>query len=77
MAQFQILYWHDIPVQVKAKSGRQRASQPLANRFQVAIDNAAMAAGLVGSDEYTDLFHWSDPQERDGTPEATAVQLKK
>ncbi|MEJ2750941.1 MAG: virulence factor [Anaerolineae bacterium] len=75
MATYQILYWHDIPVQVKAKAGRDRVSKPLSNRFQVAIDNAAMAAGLMGSDEYTDLFKWSEAQERDGTAEAVSTAV--
>jgi len=75
MATYQILYWHDIPVQVKAKAGRQRASQPLSDRFQDAIDRAAMAAGLVGSDEYTDAFQWSEPKERDGTAESVAAAV--
>jgi hypothetical protein len=75
MAQCQILYWHDIPIQVKAKSGRERVSKPLSDRFQKAIDHAAMTAGLVGSDEYTDLFRWSEPEERDGTAEAVATAV--
>jgi hypothetical protein len=75
MATYQILYWHDIPVQVKARNGRQRASQPLSNRFQEAIDRAAMAAGLVGSDAYTDIFQWSEPAERDGAVEAVAAAV--
>jgi hypothetical protein len=75
MATYQILYWHDIPVQVKAKAGRQRTSQPLSDRFQDAIDRAAMTAGLVGSDEYTELFRWSEAQEREGTPEAVAAAV--
>jgi hypothetical protein len=73
MAQFQILYWHDIPVQVKARDGRQRASRPLSDRFQDAIDRAAVAAGLIGSDEYTDAFQWSEPEEREGTAESVAA----
>ena len=68
----QILYWCDIPVQVRAKKGRERFSVELAPRFQIAIDNAAMQAGLVGSDAYTDQFHWSDPEERAGQPEEAA-----
>ncbi|MCB9418696.1 MAG: virulence factor [Ardenticatenaceae bacterium] len=75
MAQFQILYWHDIPVQVKAKAGRERVSKPLPDRFQIAVDNAAMAAGLVGSDEYTDLFQWSEAQEREGSAEEVATAV--
>ncbi len=47
-----IIYWRDIPAQVVAKAGRQRAKRELSPRFQVAIDRAAMEAGLVGTDEY-------------------------
>ena len=45
MAKYQILYWHDIPLQVKAQVGRTRSSKPLSERFQVAVDNASMEAG--------------------------------
>lgn len=67
MAEYQVLYWHDIPLQVRSGSRRDRVSQELASRFQVAIDKAAMAAELVGTDQYLSEFHWSEPQERDGT----------
>ncbi|HLF89090.1 MAG TPA: virulence factor [Anaerolineales bacterium] len=69
MAKYQILYWHDIPLQVKAQEGRTRASKPLSERFQVAVDNASMEAGLTGTDEYLNLMQWGDPQEREGTPD--------
>jgi hypothetical protein len=47
-------------------------SVQLAQRFQEAIDAAAMAAGLIGSDDYTNAFQWSEPEERDGTPHLVA-----
>lgn len=79
MTQYQIMYWHDIPVQVRAGGRRDRVSKELPERFQQAIDNAAMAAGLFGSDEYTNQFKWSDPIERDGAPQevvdAVAAEL--
>ncbi len=68
MAQYQILYWHDIPLQVRAGGRRDRVSQELEPRFQVAIDKAAMAANLVGTDQYLNEFHWAEPQDRDGEP---------
>lgn len=70
MAQYQIMYWHDIPIQVRAGGRRDRASRELSERFQAAIDKAAMAAGVTGSDAYSEGFHWSQPQEREGTPAA-------
>jgi hypothetical protein len=73
MASYQILYWHDIPAQVRAKgAGRDRVSVMLPQRFQEAIDNAAMSAGLIGSDEYSDAFRWSEPQEREGSAQEVA-----
>ncbi|MEZ4768031.1 MAG: virulence factor [Caldilineales bacterium] len=75
MAQVQVLYWHDIPTQVRVREGRDRASQSLSPRFQEAIDNAAMAAGVTGSDAYTDGFHWEDAGERAGAPGETAAAV--
>jgi hypothetical protein len=75
MASYQILYWHDIPVQVRAKGAGGRVSKQLPPRFQEAIDQAAMAAGLIGSDEYTEAFRWSDAQERDGSAEEVAAAV--
>lgn len=66
MAQIQVLYWHDIPAQVRVREGRERASQALPARFQEAIDNAAMAAGITGSEGYTDGFRWQEAGERPG-----------
>jgi len=75
MATYQILYWHDIPVQVRAKDASGRASAALPARFQEAIDQAAMAAGLIGSDDYTEAFRWGEQQERAGTAREVADAL--
>ncbi len=75
MAQYQILYWHDIPLQVRSRAGRERANVSLPLRFQEAVDAAAMAAGMTGDDAYTDGLRWSDPQERDGAPDEVAAAV--
>ncbi|HHY54122.1 MAG TPA: hypothetical protein GYA08_01670 [Chloroflexi bacterium] len=75
MASYQILYWADIPVQVKANVGRNRRTAPLSSRFAEAIDAAAMAAGLSASDAYMEQFHWSESQEREGEPEVVAATV--
>ena len=72
MASYQILYWHDIPVQVRAGGRRDRVSEALPDRFLEAVDKAAMRAGLTGSDAYTDGFQWGEQQEREGSAEAVA-----
>jgi methionine-rich copper-binding protein CopC len=68
MATYQILYWHDIPVQVRSGRRRDRVSQELALRFQEAVDSAAMAAKLTGTEGYLEGFKWAPAQERDGSP---------
>lgn len=52
MAKLITMYWRDIPSQVIAKRGRETVKVPLSERFQVAIDRAAMRAGKGGSDAY-------------------------
>lgn len=56
MAQLTIVYWRDIPAQVIAKAGRRNAKIQLSERFEKAIDRAAMRAKLTGTDAY--LEHW-------------------
>jgi len=75
VAEFQVLYWHDIPLQVRAGNRRNRVSFELAPRFQAAIDQAAMASGLIGTDEYLDGFRWSEIQEREGSAEEVAATV--
>jgi len=67
---YQILYWHDIPVQIRVREGRNRISRALPQRFQSAVDKAAMRAGHASGDAYTDGYHWSELQEHPGEAEA-------
>ena len=56
MAELTVIYWRDIPAQVTATDGAASVRVVLPDRFQEAIDEAAMVAGLVGSDDY--LAEW-------------------
>ena len=56
MPELTVIWWREIPAQVTAKEGRQRAAVELPERFQEAIDAAAMRAGLIGTDTY--LEEW-------------------
>ena len=69
MAEYQILYWCDIPAQLKAFEGKKPISRPLPDRFQVEIDRVAMKDGLYGTDDYLDQWQWSGKQEREGSAE--------
>jgi hypothetical protein len=52
MAELIKIYWRDIPSQVTAKAGRKTAKILLSDRFQQAVDRAAMRAGKGSSDAY-------------------------
>lgn len=56
MAKLTIVYWRDIPAQVIGKAGRRTVRKQLSQRFQEAIDRAAMRAGRGSSDLY--LSEW-------------------
>ncbi|MCX6025640.1 MAG: virulence factor [Chloroflexi bacterium] len=71
----QIVSWRDIPAQVKVRAGRTRISRPLAERFQRAIDEAAMRAGKSGGDEYLTEWRTSDPETREGEPASVAEEF--
>lgn len=56
MANLIITYWRDIPSQVSIKAGRREEKRMLAERFQEAIDMAAMRGGASDTDAY--LADW-------------------
>lgn len=56
MAKLTTVYWRDIPAQVIGKVGRRTFRKQLSQRFQEAIDRAAMRAGRGSSDAY--LSEW-------------------
>ena len=66
MTRYQILYWKDIPAQIRVfpDAGRPLSRQ-LPDRFQEEIDARAMREGLAGTDEYLQQWHWSEKMERD------------
>lgn len=62
MASLTIISWRDIPAQVVVKRGRETAKAKLSDRFQEAVDRAAMRAGKGSSDLY--LAEWKRSDAR-------------
>ena len=79
MADYQITYWRDIPSMVTARDGAGTSKVSLPNRFQEAIDEAAMRAGASDADAYLADWRQGDWQARDGdsgeVAEAVAAEL--
>ena len=66
MTKYQVLYWRDIPAQVRVYRGRRPLSRQMPDWFQQEIDRVAMRDGLTGTDAYLDEWHWSEKQEWTG-----------
>ena len=66
MANYQILYWQDIPSQVNAWDDFDEVKIELGAGFPERIDAAAQAQGLTAADDYLAQWRWSDEQEKDG-----------
>ena len=77
MAKLISIYWRDIPSQVIAKKGRTSAKVQLSERFQVAIDKAAMRAGKQGSAEYLDDWRRSYSDCGDNLEKEASEAAKK
>jgi hypothetical protein len=61
-----VVFWRDIPAQVKAGSGRQTVRRELPPRFAEAIDAAAMRSGAKDSDSYLAEWRTGAPVEIEG-----------
>ena len=82
MASLIVISWRDIPAQVIGKRGRESAKVQLSQRFQEAVDRAAMRAGKGSSDAY--LADWArsapapcgDDLKAEASAEAARLEAK-
>jgi len=76
-AKFQILFWQDIPSQVKAWDESNEIKLELPQRFSVRIDSLAQSKGLTSADDFLSQWKWSEEQERAGTADEVAQIIKR
>ena len=79
MVDVTVVYWRDIPAQVIVGKGRRGAKKPLPERFEQAIDRAAMKVGAGDTDAYLAEWRKAAPYQVEGDPaevaEAEAARL--
>ena len=68
-----IVYWRDIPAQVIVGKGRRGSKAPLPERFEQAIDRAAMKIGAEDSDAYMAEWRKAEPFTVEGEPDDIAA----
>ena len=75
MIKARIIFWRDIPVQVKVRNGRICHTQPLSPRFQQAVHRAAYRGKAISGDAYVQEWRLSDWQEREGILEEVVMAI--
>ena len=66
MADVIVVYWRDIPAQVIVGKGRKASKVQLPERFEQAIDRAAMKVGAEDTDAYLADWRKAEPYLVDG-----------
>jgi hypothetical protein len=75
MAEYRITYWREIPSMVTARDGGATSKAALPDRFQEAIDEAAMRLGMAGSDAYLEQWHHGEWVESTGAPDELVARV--
>ena len=75
MATYRILYWQDVPSQIRAEDENGDVSLPLPQKFMVRIDALATERGLEGSDDYLAQWRWSEEEQREGSAQDVAEAI--
>ncbi|MEM9522848.1 MAG: virulence factor [Pseudomonadota bacterium] len=72
MPEVTIVYWRDIPAQIIVGKGRRGHKVQLPDRFEQAIDRAAMKIGAHDADAYLAEWRKAAPYEVAGEPAEVA-----
>ncbi|HYX85624.1 MAG TPA: virulence factor [Gaiellales bacterium] len=76
MAEYRVTWWAEIPSLVTARDASgATAKVQLPDRFQEAIDEAAMRRGMAGSDAYLEQWHHDEWREDGGSAEEVAGRV--
>ena len=77
MATYRILYWQEVPSQIRAEDENGEVNLPLPPKFMVRIDALAAARGLEGSDDYLAQWRWSEEEVREGSAQDVADAISR
>jgi hypothetical protein len=76
MATYKILYWQEIPTQIKAEDETEDINLMLDGRFMAQVDILAAKRGLQSSDDYLAQWKWTEEEEREGSAREVAEAVK-
>jgi cvfA/B/C family virulence factor len=76
VAVYKVLYWQEIPTQIKAEDDVEDVTVMLDERFMEHIDILAAKRGLQAADDYLAQWKWTEEEEREGSAREVAEALK-
>jgi len=76
MATYKILYWQEVPTQIKAEDESEDVTVMLDDKFMAQVDIFAAKRGLQAADDYLAQWKWSEEEEREGSAREVAEAVK-
>lgn len=76
MAIYKVLYWQEVPTQIRAEDDEDEVTVELDGKFLQQIDILASKRGLTSADDYLAQFQWSEEKEREGSAQEVADAVK-
>ena len=76
MTTYKILYWQEIPTQIKAEDESDDVTVMLNDKFMQQVDILAAKRGLQAADDYLAQWKWTEEAEREGSAREVAEALK-
>lgn len=76
MATYKVLYWREVPTQIRVDDGLDEVTVELDGRFLQQIDILASRRGLTSADDYLAQFRWSEEMKRQGSAQEVADAVK-
>jgi hypothetical protein len=76
MTTYKILYWQEIPTQIKAEDEVDDVTVMLDDKFMKQVDILAAQRGLQSADDYLAQWKWTEEEEREGSAQEVAEAVK-
>jgi hypothetical protein len=76
MTTYRVLYWQEIPTQIKAEDDIDDVTVMLDDKFMQQVDILAAKRGLQSADDYLAQWKWTEEEEREGSAHEVAEAVK-
>jgi hypothetical protein len=76
MATYKVLYWQEVPTQIRAEDDDGDVTLMLDGKFMLQVDILAAKRGLQAADDYLAQWKWGEEEEREGSAREVAEAVK-